>query len=281
VPVFNEEGNILPLTKEVQKALQTVSFDYELVFIDDGSTDSTWIQIAKARALEPRVRGIRHLKNAGQSAALWTGIQATTAPLIATLDGDLQNDPADLPKLLAELNRCDFVCGVRAKRNDSWVRRVSSRVARRARRAVLKVDFCDTGCAMRAFKRSALQGVFPFNGLHRFLPVLVHGAGAKATELPVNHRPRTAGVSKYGLNNRLWRGIADLFAIAWYQKRRVGPVPIQELPQSQEVPAAGTVVAASAGSPGPRTLPHSHNADQPSGADPGKNGSSSLEPSFA
>ena len=168
-------------------------------------------------------------RNSGQSAALWTGIQATTAPILATLDGDLQNDPADLPRLIAELERVDFVSGMRLQRRDNWVRRVSSRIARWARRTALGVDFRDTGCALRAFKRSALQGVFPFNGLHRFLPVLVHGGGATTLEVPVNHRPRVAGVSKYGVWNRLGRGIADLFAIAWYQRRRLRPVAFTEL----------------------------------------------------
>jgi len=224
VPVYNEEQNVLPLMREVEQAFASVGIDYEVVFVDDGSTDSTWTKIGEARALQPRVRGLRHLKNSGQSAALWTGIQRTTAPLIATLDGDLQNDPADLPKLLKELSSCDFVCGFRAKRKDNWLRRVSSKIARRARHFALNVDFADTGCAVRVFKRSAIQGIFPFNGLHRFLPVLVHGTGAKAKEIPINHRPRVAGVSKYGLHNRLWRGIADLFAMAWYQKRRIGDV---------------------------------------------------------
>jgi dolichol-phosphate mannosyltransferase len=280
VPVYNEEANILPLTQEVQQALKNLSLDYELVFIDDGSTDDTWKQIGKARALEPRVRGIKHTINSGQSAALWTGIQSTTAPLIATLDGDLQNDPADIPKLLAELNSCDFVCGVRAKRQDSWLRRVSSRTARRARRAVLKVDFCDTGCAMRVFKRSALRGLFPFNGLHRFLPVLVHAAGSKAREIPINHRPRAAGVSKYGLNNRLWRGIADLFAIAWYQKRRIGEVPCLELLEEPTLASEATP-GLNADSPAHRTSPHSHIEGQPSATVPGRSESNTLAPSYA
>ena len=228
VPVFNEEDNILPLVKEVQRAFAAGDYDYELVFVDDGSTDRTWERIKEARALEPRVRGLHHTRNAGQSAALWTGLQSTEAPLIATLDGDLQNDPADLPRLLHELNRYDFVCGVRAKRNDSWLRRVSSRAARRARKLALKVDFCDTGCAVRAFRRSALKGLFPFNGLHRFMPVLVHAAGGRTLEIAINHRARIAGKSKYGLHNRLWRGIADLFAMAWYQKRRIGDIPFTE-----------------------------------------------------
>ena len=140
---------------------------------------------------------------------------------------------------------------------------------------------------MRVFKRTAVQGIFPFNGLHRFLPVLVHGAGAKAKEVPINHRPRTAGVSKYGLNNRLWRGIADLFAIAWYQKRRVGPVRCQELEELQEpgavlaVPGADRAAAITAGSQERRTLPRLCSADQSSGAGLDKIGSSNLESSFA
>ena len=225
VPVYNEQDNILPLTREVQQALKDTGLSYELLFVDDGSTDATWERISAARRIEPHLRGLRHLKNAGQSAALWTGIQAATAPIIGTLDGDLQNDPADLPRLISELREVDFVCGVRQKRRDSWLRRFSSRVARIARRKALGVDFCDTGCAVRVFKRTALKGIFPFNGLHRFLPVLVHAAGARTREVPINHRPRVAGESKYGLHNRLWRGIADLFGIAWYQKRRIGEVP--------------------------------------------------------
>jgi dolichol-phosphate mannosyltransferase len=229
VPVYNEEDNILPLAAEVSRALAGVTPNYQLLFVDDGSTDGTWERIAAARDIDPSVRGLRHQKNAGQSAALWTGIQAAEAPVIATLDGDLQNDPADLPALLKELAHCDFVCGVRTKRNDSWLRRVSSKIARVARRTALGVDFCDTGCAVRVFRRSALKGVFPFNGLHRFLPVLVHASGARTLEVPINHRARVAGCSKYGLNNRLWRGIFDLLAMAWYQKRRIGEIPCVDL----------------------------------------------------
>lgn len=236
VPVYNEEENILPLTREIQNAFSSVGYDYELVFVDDGSTDSTWKKIREARESEPRIRGLRHHRNAGQSAALWTGIQASDAPIIATLDGDLQNDPADLLLLLPELEQSDFVCGVRVNRQDNWIRRISSRVARSARRAVLKSDFRDTGCAVRVFRRLIVIGLFPFNGLHRFLPVLVHAAGRRTKEVPISHRPRVAGISKYGMHNRLWRGIADLFAIAWYQKRRLSPVQYTELEEKQQAP---------------------------------------------
>lgn len=231
VPAFNEADNVLPLAREVAAAMQPLGRAFELVFVDDASTDDTWKQISEAQRWDPRVRGFRHAHNAGQSAALWTGIQATISPVIATLDADLQNDPADLPRLLAELERVDFVSGMRMNRQDTWLRKVSSTIARWARRLALGVDFADTGCALRVFKRTALIGVFPFNGLHRFLPVIVHGGGAKTLEMAVNHRPRLAGVSKYGVWNRLGRGIHDLLAIAWYQKRRFRPVPAAELKQ--------------------------------------------------
>ena len=154
----------------------------------------------------------------------------TRGGVIATLDGDLQNDPSDLPKLLAELGAVNFVCGVRVNRQDNWLRRVSSRIARGARKTALGADFQDTGCSLRVFKRSALEGIFPFNGWHRFLPILVRGGGATTKEVAVNHRPRVAGVSKYGVWNRLGRGMFDLIGVAWYQKRRLPQVPFTELP---------------------------------------------------
>jgi dolichol-phosphate mannosyltransferase len=229
VPVYNEADNVLPMVREVVEAMSGVGRTWELLFVDDASTDATPKQIASAAQADSRVRGLRHQRNAGQSAAVWTGIQATNSPIICTLDGDLQNNPADLPAMIGELARFDFVSGMRVARRDSWLRKISSRIARAARKAALGVDFRDTGCAIRAFKRSALDGVFPFNGLHRFLPILVHGGGAKTLEMPVSHRARVAGVSKYGVWNRLCRGIYDLIAISWYQKRRYRPVDVREL----------------------------------------------------
>jgi dolichol-phosphate mannosyltransferase len=228
VPVYDEEENILPLSREVAAAISTADYDYQLVFVDDLSTDHTWREIREAHRLFPRVRGLRLLEHSGQSAALWTGIQATSTPFIATLDGDLQNDPGELPRLLAQLAHHDLVCGNRIRRCDNLLRRCSSLVAWRVRKLVLKVDLVDAGCGLRAFKRSVVSGLFAFDGLHRFLPVLVHANGGKVLEIPVNHRPRNAGSSKYGIRNRLGRGIADLFAIAWYQRRRIGSLPFQE-----------------------------------------------------
>ena len=228
VPVFDEQDNVLPLAREIARALDKEPRTFELVFVDDASRDDTWNKIREACRLDPRVRGLRHARNSGQSAALWTGIQSTTGTIVATLDGDLQNDPADLPRLFAELNTVDFVSGMRLNRRDNWLRRVSSGIARQARKTVLGADFRDTGCGLRAFKRGALDGVFPFNGWHRFLPILVQGGGATTKEVPVNHRPRVAGVSKYGVWDRFGRGIFDLIGVRWYQKRRLRGVPFTD-----------------------------------------------------
>jgi dolichol-phosphate mannosyltransferase len=234
VPVHNEEENIVPLARELAAAMQNVPRTYEVVFVDDGSTDRTWQRVAEVHRADRRMRGVRHQQQAGQSAAFWTGLRATTSPVIATLDGDLQNDPADLPKLLAELDKFDFVCGVRVTRQDGFIRRASSRIARWARHWVLGIDFRDTGCGFRVFKRAALDGVFAFDGLHRFLPILVQGTGATTREIPINHRPRRSGRSKYGVWNRLGRGIFDLFAMSWYQRRRGRPVPIEVIGDANE-----------------------------------------------
>lgn len=225
--MYNEAANVAPLVAELIRVFSAVRASWEIVLVDDCSTDGTWAQICAAQQADPRVRGIRHTRNRGQSAAVWTGIRESTSEKICTLDGDLQNDPEELPRMLELLADADFVCGHRVNRQDSWVRKISSRIARAARKSALGHDFADTGCALRAFKRSALDGVFPFNGLHRFLPILVAGNGSRCREVPVKHRPRVAGVSKYGVWNRLWRGIYDLIGVGWYQRRRLTPTPVE------------------------------------------------------
>ncbi len=227
VPVFNEADNIEPLVQELIRIFSPEKRPWEIVLVDDASTDDTWQRVLKAQATTPQVRGWRHTQNRGQSAAVWTGIMHSTAPLLCTLDGDLQNDPAELPQMLQLLTEVDFVCGHRVKREDSFIRKASSRIARAARKAALRYDFADTGCALRAFKRECLAGLFAFNGLHRFLPILVAGGGFTCREVPVNHRPRVAGVSKYGVWNRVWRGLFDLVGVAWFQRRRLRPVKVE------------------------------------------------------
>ena len=234
VPLFNEVDNVAPLASQVLAAMRDEKRPFEIVLVDDASTDGTWDKIIAANRADPRVRGLRHTRNAGQSAALWTGYRGSRTPIIVTLDGDLQNDPADIPKLLAGLNEYDVVCGMRVNRQDNFVRKISSKIARAARKRALGVDFRDTGCALRAFKRPVLDSLFAFNGFHRFMPVLAHSAGARVIEVPVNHRQRIAGKSKYGIGNRLGRGIYDLIAVSWYQKRRIPTVPSTPYPPDEK-----------------------------------------------
>lgn len=243
VPLFNEIENVLPLTRAILKAFDGQPQLLELVLVDDHSTDGTWDRIREACQLDARIRGVRHNRNGGQSAALWTGFKASRGQIIGTLDGDLQNDPADLPRLLAELASADLVCGVRTKRMDNFVRRISSRIARWARRTALGVDFRDTGCNLRVFKRWVLDTVPPFNGLHRFMPILADGGGAIVKEIEVIHHPRAAGQSKYGVWNRLGRGIYDLLAIRWYRHRQLRVIPTIEVPASPQPGAAAGVVS--------------------------------------
>jgi dolichol-phosphate mannosyltransferase len=234
IPLFNEVENVAPLANQVLAVMREERRPFEIVLVDDASTDGTWEQIIAANRADARVRGLRHSRNAGQSAALWTGYRGSRSPIIVTLDGDLQNDPADIPRLLAGLGEHDVVCGMRVKRQDSVLRKISSKIARAARKSVLGVDFRDTGCGLRAFKRSVLESLFAFNGFHRFMPVLAHSAGARVIEIPVNHRPRIAGKSKYGVWNRLGRGVVDLFGVAWFQKRRIPPVPATAFPPEEK-----------------------------------------------
>lgn len=210
VPLYNEARNVQPLTRKIFEAFRDEKRAIELILVDDRSTDETWQEILKARQVDSRIRALRHRLRSGQSAALWTGFQASRGDVIATLDGDLQNDPADLPRMLEHLATCDMVCGVRIGRQDSAIRRLSSVIARWARKLVLGVDFRDSGCNLRVFKRSVLKLLPAFDGLHRFVPILAHGAGAIVKEMPVTHHPRIAGLSKYGILNRLGRGISGL-----------------------------------------------------------------------
>jgi len=221
VPVFNEADNIPPLVQRILKALTAEPGGMELLIVDDCSTDDTWLRIQAEARQDPRVRPIRHSINRGQSAALWTGFLASEGAVLATLDGDLQNDPADLPSMLAQLATCDMVCGVRVKRADTFVRRGSARVARVARKIVLRMDFADSGCNLRVFKRKVLHTLAAFDGVHRFMPILAQAGGAVVREVPVSHHPRVAGKSKYGIRNRLGRGIRDLIMIGLFIRRQI------------------------------------------------------------
>jgi glycosyltransferase involved in cell wall biosynthesis len=216
IPLYNEEDNIARLQAELETAL--AGLEYEVVFIDDGSQDSTLSRIARG----PRVRVLEFEKNTGQSAAMYAGLQAARGEVIALLDGDLQNDPADIRKLLAEIERgIDLACGYRANRKDTLSKRLTSRFANFVRSRFTRDGVRDTGCTLKAMRRECREALVPFYGMHRFIPALVKGMGYKISEVPVNHRPRTAGVSKYGFGNRALKATLDMFAVRWMLSRQL------------------------------------------------------------
>jgi glycosyltransferase involved in cell wall biosynthesis len=216
VPLFNEEENVPILQGELTAALG--GLDYEIVFVDDGSSDRTVERIAP----DPRVRLVQFERNAGQSAAMFAGLHSARGGVAVLIDGDLQNDPADIPRLLGELERgADLVCGYRAQRKDTVVKRITSRVANFVRSRFTKDGVRDTGCTLKAMKRECVAALLPFKGMHRFIPALVKGAGYRLVEIPVNHRPRKFGQSKYGLGNRALRATTDMFGVRWLLSRRL------------------------------------------------------------
>jgi dolichol-phosphate mannosyltransferase len=216
VPLFNEEESVPLLQSELTRAL--IGLNYEIVFVDDGSTDRTADRIEPG----PRIQLVRFEKNAGQSAALYAGLRNARGATAVLIDGDLQNDPADIPKLLSEIERgADLVCGFRAQRKDTFVKRVTSRVANFVRSRFTKDGVRDTGCTLKAMRRECISALVPFKGMHRFIPALVKGAGFRLVEIPVNHRPRKFGQSKYGLGNRALRATVDMFGVRWLLSRQL------------------------------------------------------------
>lgn len=216
VPLFNEEENVPILQAELMGALS--GLDYEIIFVDDGSSDRTVERIA----FKPEVRLVQFERNAGQSAAMYAGLQSARGDVAVLIDGDLQNDPADIPKLLAEIERgADLVCGYRAQRKDTLVKRITSRVANFVRSRFTKDGVRDTGCTLKAMRRECINALLPFKGMHRFIPALIKGAGYRLVEVPVNHRPRKFGQSKYGLGNRALRATTDMFGVRWLLSRRL------------------------------------------------------------
>ena len=215
VPVFNEEENVSILQSELRAALS--GLDYEIVFVDDGSTDRS----AEKIEIAPNMRILRFERNTGQSAALYAGIRAARGETIVMIDGDLQNDPADIPRLLEQISRgADLVCGYRAKRKDTITKRVTSRIANFVRSRFTKDYVRDTGCTLKAMRRECADALVPFKGVHRFIPALIRGAGYRLVEIPVNHRPRRFGQTKYGFGSRALRATVDMFGVRWLLSRR-------------------------------------------------------------
>jgi glycosyltransferase involved in cell wall biosynthesis len=232
VPVFNEAENILPLAAEIDAGLAGRGIAFEILYVDDGSGDETAARLAEARQRFARLRSIRFKRNCGQSTAIREGVKAARGRLIATLDGDGQNDPADIPKLLAVFPKnaspSPLIAGLRRKRRDSWLRKISSRIANRIRSGLLGDRTPDTGCSLKLFERAAFLDLPFFDHMHRFLPALFRQAGRDVVMVDVNHRPRARGVSKYGVSNRLWVGIVDLFGVLWLQRRQKSPEIVRE-----------------------------------------------------
>jgi dolichol-phosphate mannosyltransferase len=213
IPFYNEEACVRSVLEEV-RACQP---DAEIIAVDDGSRDRTWEMICGS----PSIHGLRLTQNRGQSAAMYAGMRAASGDVIVLMDGDGQNDPADIEKLTALLEQNDVACGRRVKRRDTLSRRIASKSANAIRRSILNDGISDTGCSLKAFRREHVELLVPFNGLHRYLPAIFKHAGLSIAETPVNHRARTLGVSKYTNWNRALRGIYDLFGVRWLLNRKV------------------------------------------------------------
>ena len=232
VPVCNEAENVEPLAREIEAALAGRA--YEMIFVDDGSTDATADILGKLKSALPALRVLRHSFRSGQRAAVASGVRAARAPWIATLDGDGQNDPADIPKLIAARDRADnrgvqlFMGDRSATRKDTPYRRLQSRIANGVRGSLLGDGTPDTGCGIKLFSRDVFMELPRFDHMHRFLPALFQRHGARVISVSVSHRPRMRGTSKYGMFNRLWVGIVDIAGVMWLRRRYKSGLLVRE-----------------------------------------------------
>jgi dolichol-phosphate mannosyltransferase len=222
-PAHNEADNLPRLIEETTAALGSLGREWEMIIVNDASTDSTLALLRERRKTNSHLRVLSLRQRSGQTAALEAGLRHARGSFLAMLDADLQNDPADIPRMLDVLQAqaCDFVNGWRANRRDPWIRLVSTRVANRVRNWLTHEQIHDSACGLKVFRRECLARLKLFNGMHRFLPTLVKMEGYRVVEVPVNHRPRTAGKAKYGVLNRVFRALRDAFAVRWMQQRTV------------------------------------------------------------
>lgn len=224
VPCHNEEANIQPLCEKIAAVFEFLpQYAYECLLVDDASTDGTREAMAQAAKANPCIHPVHLLENAGQSAALLTGMRLSHGEMVLTIDGDLQNDPNDFPRMLELLEEYDCVCGYRVQRDDQWHRVAISKVANRILRLLFDTGVRDAGCGIKGFRRECLRHFAPFNGMHRFFAVFVRKAGLRLVEYPVTHHARRHGVSKYGINNRLWRTLYDFIGVSWLCRRHIAP----------------------------------------------------------
>jgi glycosyltransferase involved in cell wall biosynthesis len=222
IPVFNEVENIENLVNKVSTVMNSLSETWELILVDDGSSDGSFERMRELKDTYPQLRALKFNRNNGQTAAMAAGIAAANAEIIITLDADLQNDPADIPLLLSKIEEgFDAAVGWRIKRNDNIIRRISSRIANRIRNLISDENIQDTGCSLKAFKAEIIKDITLFEGMHRFLPTLVKMNGGKVSEVKVSHHPRERGTSKYNIWNRVFRSFLDLLAIRWMKWRKL------------------------------------------------------------
>jgi dolichol-phosphate mannosyltransferase len=222
VPVYNEEENLPILIPEMTEVLQGLGKSYEMIFVDDGSTDGSRALLKRMIAQDPQIRLLGFKRNCGETAAGAAGLKEARGKIVITMDADLQNDPKDIPKMLDYLKDYDMVSGWRERREDSRIKRITSKIANRIRNGLSKESVRDSGCTFRTYKRECLQNLKLYKGMHRFMPTLVRMEGFRVIEIPINHRPRKFGVSKYNTWNRMWRAFVDLLAVRWMKNRHIG-----------------------------------------------------------
>lgn len=228
IPVYNEEESLPILAREIQEALRPLELAYEVIFVDDGSRDRS-VEVIRALAhADQRIRMIRFKTNAGETGATDAGLRYARGACVVTMDADLQNDPRDIPLLLSHLREADAACGWRVRRDDPWIRRVSSRIANGVRNFLSNEEIRDAGCTFRAMRRGCLDGIKLFRGMHRFIPTLLRMERYRVVEVPVSHRPRRFGQSKYGVSDRMFSAFYDLIAVRWMKRRRLDYEIVEE-----------------------------------------------------
>jgi glycosyltransferase involved in cell wall biosynthesis len=233
VPFFNEQENVAPFLMEIRAVCGAIGETYEGIFVNDGSTDGTGKRLDEVAKNWPEARAFHFCRNHGQAAALFFGMKQASGEVVVTLDGDGQNDPADIPKLLAELRDCDMVAGVRARRKDSWVRLAMSKLANSVRAKLLGDGLRDTGCALKAFRREVVGSFIPIRTLYSFMGAMAAASGFRMRQVAVAHRPRIRGVSKYGLSVFWWKPLVDMAGVFWFCRRRC-PTRIELKPRCSE-----------------------------------------------
>jgi dolichol-phosphate mannosyltransferase len=221
VPVYNEEENLPVLIPQIAEVLNTLGKTYEMIFVDDGSADHSRRLLKEMVPRYPQIRILGFKKNCGETAAGAAGLKEARGKIVITIDADLQNDPKDIPRMLEYLKDYDVVTGWRQKREDSWVKRITSKIANRIRNGLSGETIRDSGCTFRAYKRECLENLKLYKGMHRFIPTLVKMEGFRVIEIPIVHHPRKFGVSKYTTWNRMWRAFIDLLAVKWMKSRHI------------------------------------------------------------